>query len=50
MRHAGGTCLDAPSVRGPCTPRVQSWHIRYRYDGVRITARFDYSTGAWHSL
>ena len=49
VRHAGGTCLGAFRPRA-VRPPVQSWHIRYRYDGARVTAWFDYGEGAWHSL
>jgi RES domain len=49
VRHAGGTCLGAFRPRA-VRPPVQSWHIRYRYDGVRVTAWFDYGASTWHSL
>jgi hypothetical protein len=49
VRHAPGTCLGAFRPRA-VRPPVQTWHIRYRYDGTRVTAWFDYGTGAWHGL
>jgi hypothetical protein len=49
VRHAAGTCLGAFRPRA-VRPPVQSWHIRYRYDGTRVTAWFDYGTGAWYAL
>jgi hypothetical protein len=49
VRHAGGACLGAFRPKA-VRPPVQSGHIRYRYDGMRVTAWFDYGTGAWHSL
>jgi hypothetical protein len=49
VRHAGGTCLGAFRPRA-VRPPVQTWHIRYRYDGARVTAWFDYGEGAWHSM
>lgn len=47
VRHAAGTCLGAFRPRA-VQPPVQERHIRYHYDGSRVSAWFDYATSTWH--
>lgn len=49
VRHAGGSCLGAFRPRA-VQPPVQERHIRYHYDGRRVSAWFDYATSTWHPL
>lgn len=49
VRHAGGICLGAFRPRA-VRPPAQERHIRYHYDGSRVSAWFDYATSAWESL
>lgn len=49
VRHEGGICLGAFRPRA-VQPPVQERHIRYHYDGRRVSAWFDYATGAWHPV
>ncbi len=49
VRHAGGRCLGAFRPKA-VEPPVQQRHIRYHYDGKRVSAWFDYATNAWETL
>ncbi len=48
VRHPSGRCVGAfrPSA---VRPPVQERHIRYHYDGRRVSRWFDYATNAWQS-
>ena len=64
LREAGSNGLTYPSVRhaqgtcpGKCIaafrpkavhPPVQERHIRYHWDGNRVSRWFDYPTATWH--
>lgn len=49
VRHGGGTCIGALRPRAVRPPR-QTRHVKYHYDGRRVSAWFDYAAGAWHPL
>lgn len=49
VRHAAGICLGAFRPRA-VQPPVQERHIRYHYDGRRVSAWFDYATSTWHAV
>jgi hypothetical protein len=49
VRREGGTCLGAFRPKA-VRPPVQAGHIRYRYDGTRVTDWFDYGSGEWQAV
>ena len=49
VRHAGGQCLGAFRPKAVGIP-VQGRHLRYHWDGARISRYFDYTLERWISL
>jgi hypothetical protein len=46
VRHAAGRCVGAFRPKAVHPPE-QEQHIRYHYDGNRVSRWFDYTTNAW---
>lgn len=49
VRRAGGTCVGAFRPKA-VQPPMQERHIRYHYDGKRVSRWFDYATSAWNDV
>ncbi len=49
VRRAGGQCLGAFRPKAVAIP-VQGRHLRYHWDGTRISRYFDYADERWVSL
>ena len=49
VRRAGGGCLGAFKPRAVGLPR-QERHLKYRWDGERVSGCFDYRRDAWIDL
>jgi hypothetical protein len=49
VRHHGGRCVAAFRPKAVGLP-VQTKHLKYHYDGERVTQYFDYEEEVWRSL
>ena len=49
VRHRGGRCVAALRPRAVGLP-VQTKHLQYHYDGMRVVEYFDYERAVWISL
>lgn len=49
VRHPGGECIAAFRPRAVGLPR-QERHLKYRWDGHRVSRYFDYARDAWVKL
>ena len=49
VRCGGGRCVAAFRPKAVGLP-VQTKHLKYHYDGQRVTQYFDYEEEVWHSL
>lgn len=46
VRRAGGNCIGAFRPRAVGAPR-QERHLKYKWDGARVPAYFDYQNDTW---
>ena len=46
VRHSPGTCIGAFRPKA-VQPPAQERHLRYHYDGSRVSRWFDYTTSTW---
>ncbi|NIR32084.1 MAG: RES family NAD+ phosphorylase [Gammaproteobacteria bacterium] len=49
VRNPGGRCVGAFRPKAVGIP-VQSKHVKYHWDGSRVTRYFDYETDAWRAV
>jgi RES domain len=49
VRHRGGRCVAALRPRAVGLP-VQTKHLQYHYDGIRVVEYFDYERAVWITL